>query len=304
VKTKPVSSPEVAAPKPRPRSERPLTADEIAAFNRDGYVILRGFLSPEEVEPLREKLLGDPTVGGRVGGVMDSDGNAQEIVGWTKPSDTWIGKVAFTARFIDAAEAILGQPSYHWHSKLSMKRPHAPGRWDWHQDYPYWYKEGALWPDMLTITVAVDRCDEDNGCLQLVRGSHKLGRVDHMEVGHAYGFDPERLALVQQQLPTDSMVMEVGDAVIFHGNTLHASGPNNSDRPRTLLHCSYNTIVNSPFITEGQERHLYRPFEVQPDSSMRTGGYTELYNADTWPVREPRKPGARSHYGYKSVATV
>ncbi len=304
LKTRETSIPDAPAPKSRPRSERPLTPQEIAAYHRDGYVILRGFFKPDEIEPLRLKLLGDPTVGGRVRGVVDSDGNAQEVVGWTQPGDTYIGKVAFTARFIDAAEALLEQPSYHWHSKLSMKRPHTPGRWDWHQDYPYWYHDGVLWPDMLTITVAVDRCAEDNGCMQLVRGSHKLGRVDHTTVGESIGFDPQRLALVLEQLPVDMMILEPGDAAIFHGNTLHASGPNTSDRPRTLLHSSYNTVVNSPFVTEGQERHIYRPFEVLPDSSLRPGGYTELYNEDTWGVRSQLAPGARNSYGYKQVETA
>jgi hypothetical protein len=283
------------------KTEMPLTAEEIATFNRDGFVIVRGFFSPEEIEPLRLACLEDSTICGKLRAVADSDGFAQEIIGWTEYSDTYLGKVAFLARMIDNSEAILGQPCYHWHSKLSMKRPGAPGKWDWHQDYPYWYDEGCLWPDMLTVTVAVDKNTEENGCMKLIRRSHLLGRVNHARVGEAVGFDPDRLKLVMEQCEVVPIEMEPGDACFFHGNTLHASGPNNSDdMPRTLLHCSYNTIVNSPFIEEGQEHHRYKPFEKQADDVLRTHKWRDVFKTHGF-NQDTRKPGARSGYGYKSV---
>jgi hypothetical protein len=285
---------------PAPATEQPLTADHIADFHRDGYVIIRGFFSREEIEPLRLACLADPTIGGKIRAVADSDGLAQEVIGWTEYSDTYLGKVAFLARMIANTEALLGQPAYHWHSKLSMKRPGAPGKWDWHQDYPYWYDEGCLWPDMLTVTVAVDRNREANGCMKLVRRSHRLGRVNHARVGEAVGFDPERLKLVLAQCEVVPMELEPGDACFFHSNTLHASGPNQSDMPRTLLHCSYNTIVNSPFISEGQEHHAYKPFDILPDDVLRTGQWKDVYASHRF-NQDTRKPGATNSYGYKSV---
>lgn len=280
------------------RTERPLTLREIALFERDGFVVLPGFFSKEEVEPLRQACLADPTIGGRLRAVADSEGNAQEVIGWSADSDDYLGMVHRIARFIDNAETLLGKPVYHWHSKLSMKQPHAPGRWDWHQDYPYWYKEGCLYPDMLTASVAIDRCFLGNGCLQLVPGSHRLGRVDHMQVGQSVGFDPERLALVLKRTPPVPIELEPGDAVFFHGNTLHASGGNQSDSPRTILHCSYNTIDNSPFVAEGQEHHTYKPFEKLPDDVLRKHTWRSIFDNHTfWPRR-----GATSNpYGYKVV---
>jgi len=284
-------------------TERPLSAAAIADFHRDGYVIVPGFFAAAEIEPLRQACLADPTIGGRIRAVADSDGNAQEVIGWTEYSDTWLGSVAFLARMIDGTEALLGQSSYHWHSKLSMKRPHTKGRWDWHQDYPYWYKEGCLWPDMLTCCLAIDACDESNGCMKLVRGSHRLGRVDHMQVGEAVGFDPVRLQLVFEQCTVVPMLLEPGDACFFHANTLHASGANVSDRPRTLLHCSYNTIVNSPFIAEGQQHHRYKPFRKLPDDTLRAGGWREVFEGHAFSARRD-KAGDVSNYGYKILKTA
>ena len=70
--------------------------------------------------------------------------------------------------------------------------------------------------------------------------------------------------------------------------------------PRTLLHCSYNTIVNSPFISEGQEHHLYKPFDIVADDVLRTGQWRDVFAGHRF-NQDTRKPGAANSYGYKSV---
>src|SRR5262245_41144699 len=177
-------------------SVRPLTAEEIARYQRDGFVVLRGFFSAEEIEPLRMSCLADPMVGGNLVAIADSQGNAQEVVSWTEMSDDLVGVIPRMARVVQAAAALVGRPVYHWHSKLSMKAPGSAGRWDWHQDYAYWYHEGCLFPDMATCTIAVDRAFPANGCLRLVKGSHHLGRMEHPRIGEASGADPVRLERV------------------------------------------------------------------------------------------------------------
>ena len=139
---------------------------QVAVFQRDGFVVLPGFFAGEEIAPLREACHADPSMGGQLRAVADSSGNAQDIIEWTTLSDDEIWVVPpRLARLIDGSEALLGKPVYHWHSKLSMKAPHSAGRWDWHQDYPYWYDEGCLSPDMLTCMIAVDRVSRANGCV-------------------------------------------------------------------------------------------------------------------------------------------
>ncbi len=81
-----------------------------------------------------------------------------------------------------------------------MKEPRVGGAWEWHQDYGYWYNNGCLYPDMASCMIAVDRAYEGNGCLQVLRGSHKLGRIEHGKTGTQTGADPERVELAQQHL--------------------------------------------------------------------------------------------------------
>ncbi|CAH1802509.1 unnamed protein product, partial [Owenia fusiformis] len=88
---------------------------------------------------------------------------------------------------------LLGGEVYHYHTKLMMKEPHTGGKWNWHQDYGYWYQNGCLFPDMATVFIAIDPSTKSNGCLNVIKGSHKCGRVEHKKVAGQTGADVERV---------------------------------------------------------------------------------------------------------------
>jgi hypothetical protein len=274
-----------------------LSAEQIAAYRRDGFVALPGFFAAEEIEPLRRACLADPEIEGALWALADSQGNPQEVMTWTELGSDYLSVLPRLARMVEAAAETIGKPVYHWHSKLSMKKPGSEGRWDWHQDYGYWYEEGCLAPDMTTCMIAIDPTDRANGCVELVRGSHLLGRIDHKRLGAASGVDPERLTHILSRHERVACEMAPGDAVFFHANTLHASGANGSDRPRTLLHCSYNAIANEPFLAEGQAHHKFRPLEKLADSALREGAYDTIFSNQAYRQPDPAK-GVTS-YGYK-----
>lgn len=158
-----------------------------------------------------------------------------------------------------------------------MKQPGTTGTWDWHQDYGYWYHQGVLRPDMLTLAIAVDENTAENGCMSVLKGSHKLGRLEHGRKGEASGVDQARLEQALKTLERVEWHLEVEDAVFFHCNLLHASGPNRSARPRTIIHCSYNAEDNSPFLP-GQEAHAYRPLDTVPDGAILDGAWDTVFD--------------------------
>ena len=180
---------------------RCLRADEVARYHTDGLIVLPGFFAPEEVEPLRTALHADPSVGGGVFESMDTSGQGHDAISWIEKSDDLIGLFPFMARMADAAEALLGEECYHWHSKLTMKPPGAPARMEWHQDFGAWYDEGLLRPDLLTIGVAIDPTTRENGATQFLKGTHALGRIDHRYEGEGQSFvddlDADSLALIE-----------------------------------------------------------------------------------------------------------
>ena len=272
---------------------RPLTDEEIAAYHRDGFVVVPGLFGADEIAPIAAACAADPDLGGRIVHVTDSDGGQQDLAGWSSDEgEDLLGLMTRIARIVDNAETLIGESIYHWHSKLSMKKPGSAGRWDWHQDFGSWYAEGCLRPAMTTCTVAVDRCDEDNGCMKLVKGSHRFGRLDHVAVGVSRGADPKRVAEAQRLFETVSCAMAPGDALFFHANTLHASGPNPSERPRSLLHFSYNAVANDPVETP-IPGHRYTPLRRSPDGAIRDGLWQGVIETTKFFEPRPENP-----YGY------
>jgi len=282
-----------------------LTPAQIADYRRDGYVVIPKYFSAAEIEPIMRSYRADPLLDGHMRAVADSSGNAQNLVLWTTPGDDYVGLLPGLARFVEGAETLLGAPVYHWHSKLVAKPPGSAGRWDWHQDYGYWYYEGCLLPEMITVTVTLDGMDKANGAMEVIKGSHRYGRIDVKAIGAASGTDPDRLALVMERCERVVLELEPGDGIFFDGLTLHASGPNRSQRTRTLLHVSYNTVRNAPVGAGADEAHAYRPLQKVPDAALLADPARPAFHPGRF-VR--RKPGedvhAASPVGFKIVEPV
>jgi ectoine hydroxylase-related dioxygenase (phytanoyl-CoA dioxygenase family) len=162
---------------------------------------------------------------------------------------------------------LLGDEVYHYHHKMMLKEPKIGGAWEWHQDYGYWYNNGCLFPDMASCLIAVDRATKANGCLQVIPGSHKMGRIEHGQTGDQTGADLQRVEMALERMNLVYCELEPGDAIFFHGNLLHRSDQNTSNDPRWSLICCYNTRHNDPYITDGRHPN-YRPLEVWPDERV------------------------------------
>ena len=83
-------------------------------------------------------------------------------------------------------ERILGGEVYHYHSKMILKDAQVGGTWEWHQDYGYWYQNGLLFPLLSSVMIAVDPSRRNNGCLQVLKGSHRMGRLNHGITGEPW----------------------------------------------------------------------------------------------------------------------
>ncbi|XP_013396824.1 probable phytanoyl-CoA dioxygenase [Lingula anatina] len=99
---------------------------------------------------------------------------------------------------------------------------------------------------MATVWIAVDRADKTNGCLQILPGSHRAGRIEHVKVGEQTGADPERVELLAKVCPLTYVQLDPGDAMIFHCNLLHRSDQNHSQNRRWAYLVCYNRASNDP----------------------------------------------------------
>ena len=213
----------------------------------------------------------DPAIQGSRLKLADAAGGSTELALWNHPGDDVFGMIARCGRVAGGAEKLLGGEVYHYHSKLTMKRPGGGGRWEWHQDYGYWYQNGCLYPDMLSVAVALEPATRENGCMQLLAGSHKLGRIEHGRVAGQTGADPERVEQALERLELVHCEMAPGDALFFHANTLHCSAANNfrqEPQPADLL------------LQQGQQRSLQgrtiipatRKLAMVPDEAVLAAG--------------------------------
>ena len=245
-----------------------LSEETQAQFQRDGYVIARGLFNRDEMDGLLTFAKQDQQLVGEAYVRRDAKGAETRLALRNDLNDDSIyTAIVRSRRVATSMQQLLGDEVYHYHHKMMLKEPRVGGAWEWHQDYGYWYNFGCLYPDMGSCMIAVDRATRHNGCLQVIRGSHKMGRVDHSKTGEQVGADPARVEAALERLELVYCELDPGDALFFHGNLLHRSDMNQSDNARWSLICCYNTRHNDPFTENGRHPN-YSPLEIWPDERV------------------------------------
>jgi Phytanoyl-CoA dioxygenase (PhyH) len=251
-------------------SSRLFTPEQLVQYERDGYLLVAGMFSSEEIGFLGEVARADESLNQGSHAAKDGEGGAIKLALWNEESDDIYGMFSRSRRIVDNVELILDEEIYHYHSKMIQKEPLTGGAWEWHQDYGYWYDFGILFPRLVSCFIAVDRATRANGCLQVLKGSQHLGRMNHQVVGDQTGADPERVEQACKQLELVHCEMEAGDALFFHSNLLHRSDQNKSKDPRWSFICCYNAASNRPY---KESRHAdYHPLEKVEDEAIREFG--------------------------------
>jgi len=256
------------------------TAQQIADYQKDGYVILKGLLNKEEVEHLRDRAKTDREMDSHSYQRDDGTGAKIRLSLWNHPGNGIYGMIARSHKMVDSVEQLLGDEAYHYHSKMIMKEAKVGGAWAWHQDYGYWYENGVLFPDLCSVFIAVDAATVENGCLQVIKGSHKLGRINHILTGEQAGADLDRVEEIRKRLELIYVELDKGDAVFFHGNLLHRSDRNNSENPRWAMICCYNAKSNNPYKESHHPR--YTPLVKVPDSAILEAAQNSEVDNDSW----------------------
>lgn len=229
----------------------------IQQYARDGYLLVRALFTPAEMQRLLDFARYDPALQAAAYDRLDASGRSTRLALWNDADDSLYSVFSRSTRLVDRAEQLLGGEVYHWHTKMMLKEPKVGGAWEWHQDYGYWYHNGCLYPWLVSCLVSADRATRANGCLQVLRGSHELGRIDHIRVGEQTGADGERVAQAVERHELVYVEAEPGDVLFFHCNLLHRSDANLSTDPRWSLIACYNAARNSPY-KESRHPHYSR----------------------------------------------
>jgi len=248
----------------------PLSDAEVRDYQCNGYVLVKALFDPEEIGLLRRAAKEDRALDEHAFGKADGEGGIVRLSLWNHPGQGIYGMFARCRSLVDSAEKLLGGEVYHYHSKMIMKDPRVGGAWTWHQDYGYWYQNGVLFPWLCSASIAVDPATRENGCLQVIRASHDLGRIDHVLAGDQAGADKDRVNEILKRLELVYIEMDPGDTLFFHCNLLHRSDQNRSEKPRWSMICCYNAARNDPYKEAHHPR--YTPLEKVDDTAIRQAG--------------------------------
>ncbi len=246
-----------------------LTDTEVNTFHRDGYVIRKRLFNKEETEKLYKLATGDSVIRENALDLNDLAGRKTKLTLWFLPGDDTYSLMIRSERMVNSVARLLDSdsPVCHFHTKLMQKEPQVGGAWEWHQDYGYWYKNQFLFPDQLvSVMIALTEANKKNGCLQVIRGSHKLGRVNHGFAGEQVGAD---MTMVNHCLATMDHVfveLEPGDALFFHSNLLHRSEANLSESPRWSIISCYNSLSNPAYHDDSASWR--QPVSIVPDGAL------------------------------------
>jgi len=209
-----------------------LTGSQIEQYNRDGYVKGIPVYDSEGIEGLRhyfDELLAQVE---REGGDSYSISSAHLRYG---P----VYDILTHTPIVDCVKDLLGDDVIGWGSHFFCKMPHDGKAVAWHQDASYW----PLSPSKtVTVWLAIDDADLENGCMRFIKGSHWKGHLTYRPS------TPEEHNVLSQTVedpeqygePVDDC-LRAGEISIHSDLLLHGSEPNGSDRRRCALTLRYCT---------------------------------------------------------------
>lgn len=204
-----------------------MSAGRARKYERDGYIVVRGLYSQEEMLDWKKRIVG-----------------RMEAAGWQKdPSgvkvwmledlDPFFKRELAGARIAEVLAELVGSSVEFLSVKPVFKNSSVTFGSPWHHDWAYW--KGS---HKISVWIALDRATPTNGCLKMIPGSHKK-YVDMDSVSDGKGFGNRLDEEVIKGQPVNLLEVDPGDVVFFHDLTLHASCPNSDGSERWSFIATY-----------------------------------------------------------------
>ncbi len=259
--------PDDQRPLPNPaRSSGPSPAD-LAAMDRDGYLIVRGFFDAAETADLlrwTDEISTAPELPGRhmvyyEDSLTEPVHRVMQRIENFCPFHPGFDAMVRHGRLLDWSTALLNDQAVLFKEKINFKMPGAPG-FKAHQDQQAGWTTYA--PLFLTALVTIDPATLENGCLEMVPGRHREGLIGE-----------EWSPLAEDGLELVAVPTAPGDVIFFDSFAPHASKANFTDSPRRILYLTYNGA------SHGDHRIQYfadKRISFPPDVE-RSGDKTYIY---------------------------
>ena len=223
-----------------------LTPEQIAGYERDGYVCPVDGFSTERARAWRDRMEAFERAEGQK---MTRGHNFKPHLLFP-----WVDEIVHAPEVLDAVEDLIGPDIRLFHLTVWPKDAGSGAYVSWHQDATYFALEPAC---HVTAWVALTDAPIEAGCMEVVPGSHKLGQLPHAELQ-----DTENLLSRGQTLAVDVdrqrtafMPVKAGQFSLHHTHLVHNSRPNHYHDRRIGLGISY--IPTSARCTAQESRHRH-----------------------------------------------
>jgi len=240
---------------------KPLSEEQLASWNRDGFLLLRAadlWESKEQIDEL-VKWTDDLCTWKETPGkwmmyfsksLKDNSRILHRIENFfdyhKQFNDTFNGP-----KFIDLLSQLFGERAVLYKEKINFKLSGGEG-FAPHQDHAAgWWQYGHKLH--ISVLVTVDEATKENGCLEVVAGKHKQGLL-----GDQYKEIPTELV---EQFEWITCQTKPGDIIFFDSFVPHRSAANLSDKPRRVLYATYNKASEGDFRAKyyADKRQSYPP---------------------------------------------
>lgn len=235
-----------------------LTHSQRMHFEEHGYVILKGIASPETLHRIMEVTLSgcqnevppvefeaDLNYPGAPDSLLHSGGRTIRRLKQAHSRDyvftEWMTNPILKASLQQLLGGEIVCPLAH-HNCIMTKEPRFSSDTGWHQDIRYWSFQR---PDLVSAWLALGNEKQENGCLQLVPGSHRMTFGQHQFDSELFFRDdiPENQKLIEQRVLAE---LTAGDVLLFHCRTLHAATRNFTDQTKYSLVLTFRSFDNPP----------------------------------------------------------
>ena len=194
---------------------------------------------------------------------------------------------------LDTVEQLLGPNIMLFDVTYIAKEPRSTSHVSWHQDLTYW---GLANDKQVSMWLALTAATEVSGCMRMVPGSHKQGRLEHEDTDDESNvlFRGQSVSGVAEERAA-MCPLQPGEASFHHGWTLHASMPNHSDDRRIGFNVQYidpsarQTLheLDTATLVRGEDRYNYYKPDVfaravmQPEATAAHERLEKL-RKETW----------------------
>jgi ectoine hydroxylase-related dioxygenase (phytanoyl-CoA dioxygenase family) len=236
-----------------------LTKDHIAAFDRDGFVIVRDVLDAATIARARSRF--EPLFQGKFETGLypdewnwragrDRDDLTRQICNAWK-SDLAIAAIVLRSDVGRAAATLRRWPGARMGQDNVIWKPPGTKPLGFHQDDSYnnWIVPG----EMLTCWITLDDTKAGQGTIEYVRGSHRWPIAPPITQFHApddplHDLRPAAEAAGVADYEIVPIEIPAGSAVLHHGRTWHGSRDNRGDKPRraVIAHCISSAATFHP----------------------------------------------------------